>query len=110
MEWIKNALSPTGGLRSGRLAELGLGGAASMSGGETREDGRVSFGFSLMRGKRPNMEDFHHAEVICRDEPHRIHASWMYGMGLTITVFGTQFKRELKSGETIGLFGVFDGW
>lgn len=28
-----------------------------------REDGRVSFGFSLMRGKRPNMEDFHHAQV-----------------------------------------------
>jgi hypothetical protein len=28
-----------------------------------RPDGKVSFGYSLMRGKRSNMEDFHHAQV-----------------------------------------------
>lgn len=46
-----------------------------------RPDGRVSFGFSLMRGKRPGMEDFHHAE----------------------------FKADSRTGEIVGLFGVFDG-
>lgn len=51
------------------------------SGGDTRPDGKVSYGFSLLRGKRSNMEDFHHA----------------------------QFKTEPKSGEVVGLFGVFDG-
>ncbi|WIA09237.1 hypothetical protein OEZ85_008645 [Tetradesmus obliquus] len=51
------------------------------SGGETRPDGKVSYGYSLMRGKRSNMEDFHHA----------------------------QFKTEPVSGESVGLFGVFDG-
>ncbi|GAX76075.1 hypothetical protein CEUSTIGMA_g3518.t1 [Chlamydomonas eustigma] len=34
-----------------------------------------------MKGKRPNMEDFHHAE----------------------------FKRDSRSGEVVGFFGVFDG-
>jgi len=28
-----------------------------------RPDGKVAFGFSLFRGKRSNMEDFHHAQV-----------------------------------------------
>lgn len=28
-----------------------------------RPDGRVSYGFSLMRGKRASMEDFYHAQV-----------------------------------------------
>lgn len=49
-------------------------------GGDTRADGRVSFGYSLMRGKRASMEDFYHA----------------------------QFKRD-DSGNPVGLFGVFDG-
>ncbi len=35
----------------------------AITGGETREDGLVSFGYSLLKGKRPNMEDYHHAEV-----------------------------------------------
>lgn len=51
------------------------------SGGDTRADGRVSYGFSLLRGKRSNMEDFHHA----------------------------QFKTEPTTGQVVGLFGVFDG-
>eukprot|EP00775_Hariotina_reticulata_P010325 gene10325-10482_t len=50
-------------------------------GGDTRPDGKVSYGYSLLRGKRSNMEDFHHA----------------------------QFKTEPKSGHVVGLFGVFDG-
>lgn len=28
-----------------------------------RPDGKVAYGFSLFRGKRSNMEDFHHAQV-----------------------------------------------
>lgn len=55
--------------------------AGFVSGGESREDGKVMYGYALLRGKRSNMEDFHHA----------------------------QFKRDAKSGEVVGLFGVFDG-
>lgn len=51
------------------------------SGGAVRPDGKVAYGYSLFRGNRSNMEDFHHA----------------------------QFKTEPKSGEVVGLFGVFDG-
>lgn len=51
------------------------------TGGAVRPDGKVAFGYSLFRGKRSNMEDFHQA----------------------------QFKTEPKSGEVVGLFGVFDG-
>jgi hypothetical protein len=103
MEFIRNVLSPSG-LRSGRLTELGLGhgGAASLSGGETREDGHVSFGFSLMRGKRPNMEDFHHAEVI----RHRKMTSMPF---LRQVSFVMQFRKHESSGECVGVFGVFDG-
>lgn len=50
------------------------------AGGATRGDGRVSFGFSLLRGKRTTMEDFYDA----------------------------QFKRH-QNGEEVGFFGVFDG-
>lgn len=28
-----------------------------------RPDGKVSYGYALLRGKRSNMEDFHHAQV-----------------------------------------------
>jgi len=55
--------------------------SSSASGGEAREDGKVAFGFSLMRGKRGTMEDVHFA----------------------------QFRRDAKSGESIGCFGVYDG-
>lgn len=55
--------------------------SVSQVGGDIRDDGKVSFGYSLMRGKRSNMEDCHYA----------------------------QFRREPKSGEVLGLFGVFDG-
>eukprot|EP00878_Enallax_costatus_P013420 GHUV01014034.1.p1 GENE.GHUV01014034.1~~GHUV01014034.1.p1 ORF type:complete len:277 (+),score=54.61 GHUV01014034.1:429-1259(+) len=46
-----------------------------------RPDGKVSYGFSLLRGKRSTMEDFHHAK----------------------------FTIDPKSGQIVGLFGVFDG-
>lgn len=65
-------------LRECRTAASGV---APLTGGETRPDGKVSYGFSLLRGKRSNMEDFHHA----------------------------QFKMEPTSGNVVGLFGIFDG-
>lgn len=35
-----------------------------------RADGKVTFGYSLMRGKRQSMEDFHYAQVRSHaDEP-----------------------------------------
>ncbi|KAK9831289.1 hypothetical protein WJX74_010677 [Apatococcus lobatus] len=55
--------------------------SGSASGSDVRPDGRVSYGFSLMRGKRASMEDFYHA----------------------------QFVKDPKSNEVVGLFGVFDG-
>ncbi|KAL3137661.1 hypothetical protein ABBQ38_004936 [Trebouxia sp. C0009 RCD-2024] len=51
------------------------------SGGDSRPDGKVSFGYSLMRGKRQSMEDFYYA----------------------------QFKKDPKTGQMVGCFGVFDG-
>ena len=100
MEFIRSVLSP--GLRPGRLAELGLGaGSTSLSGGETREDGQVSFGFSLMRGKRPNMEDFHHAEVTV--------VTVLHGETYLIGYFFMQFRKDKSTGESVGFFGVFDG-
>lgn len=48
-------------------------------GGDSREDGQVSYGFSLLRGKRATMEDFQYS----------------------------QFERW--NDEVVGLFGVFDG-
>jgi len=33
-----------------------------------RKDNKVSFGYSVMRGKRAGMEDFFYAEVICRED------------------------------------------
>ncbi|GAX74792.1 hypothetical protein CEUSTIGMA_g2239.t1 [Chlamydomonas eustigma] len=77
MQWISSAWSPKNIISNA----LGLKGSSDMSGGETREDGLVSFGYSLMKGKRPNMEDFYHAE----------------------------FKKDSRCGEVIGFFGVFDG-
>mmetsp|Transcript_14569 Transcript_14569/g.25418 ORF Transcript_14569/g.25418 Transcript_14569/m.25418 type:complete len:297 (-) Transcript_14569:908-1798(-) len=62
-------------------AVLGLGDEAFAQGSEHREDGRASCGFSLMRGKRASMEDTHVA----------------------------QFKKDAKTGENLGLFGIFDG-
>ena len=41
----------------------------------------MSFGYSLQRGRRANMEDFHHC----------------------------QFKRDPRTNEVVGLFGIFDG-
>jgi protein phosphatase 1L len=55
--------------------------AGNQAGGESRQDGKVIFGYSLMRGKRASMEDFYHA----------------------------QFKRDPTTGEPVGCFGVFDG-
>jgi len=51
------------------------------SGGRVREDGKVEYGFALMRGKRGAMEDYHHAS----------------------------FMRMGPSGEQVGCLGVFDG-
>lgn len=36
-----------------------------------RPDGKVAYGYSLFRGNRSNMEDFHHAQV----QPNRRHAT-----------------------------------
>ncbi|KAK9829329.1 hypothetical protein WJX72_005218 [[Myrmecia] bisecta] len=54
--------------------------SGAASGGATRSDAKVCFGFSAMRGKRASMEDYYHA----------------------------QFRKDGKYGE-VGLFGVFDG-
>lgn len=76
MNFISSMLSSS---RDGTA--FGAANSGSLSGGENREDGKVSYGYSLLRGKRSNMEDFHHS----------------------------QFKRDPRTGEMIGLFGVFDG-
>lgn len=55
--------------------------SGSSSGGDVRHDGKVSYGYSLMRGKRASMEDYFHA----------------------------QFKKLPSNGLTVGCFGVFDG-
>jgi hypothetical protein len=60
MQWFTSVLSSS---KDGHLAALLGGSSANVSGGETRDDGIVACGFSLMRGKRPHMEDYHHAEV-----------------------------------------------
>mmetsp|Transcript_561 Transcript_561/g.1674 ORF Transcript_561/g.1674 Transcript_561/m.1674 type:complete len:329 (+) Transcript_561:344-1330(+) len=51
------------------------------SGRETRDDGKVSFGYSTLRGKRASMEDFLQAK----------------------------FSKHPTNGTTVGFFGVFDG-
>ncbi|KAA6422946.1 MAG: phosphatase 2C [Trebouxia sp. A1-2] len=55
--------------------------SGTQSGGDSRPDGKVSFGYSLMRGKRQSMEDFYHA----------------------------QFRKDPRTGEIVGCFGIFDG-
>lgn len=55
---------------------------AIVTGGETRSDGRASFGYALLRGKRPHQEDFASAQF------HHLPGD---------------------AGEQVGLFGVFDG-
>lgn len=35
----------------------------TIAGSHCRPDGKVAYGYSLFRGKRSNMEDFHHAQV-----------------------------------------------
>mmetsp|Transcript_44308 Transcript_44308/g.141015 ORF Transcript_44308/g.141015 Transcript_44308/m.141015 type:complete len:154 (-) Transcript_44308:535-996(-) len=51
------------------------------TGSGAREDGKVRFGYALMRGKRSSMEDFHTAS----------------------------FKPHPVDGAPVGFFGVFDG-
>ncbi|PNW75498.1 hypothetical protein CHLRE_12g529150v5 [Chlamydomonas reinhardtii] len=63
------------------MTAFALGAATSLSGGEVREDGKVAYGFSLLRGKRGSMEDFHCA----------------------------QYKKDPRTGQIVGLFGIFDG-
>ena len=97
-----------------------------------RPDGKVAYGFSLFRGKRSNMEDFHHAQVsrfsnACM--PSLFQAIFVCSRLTNVVVLGPrgskllqlavypvtcwrlllQFKTEPKSGEVVGLFGVFDG-
>ncbi|KAK9805433.1 hypothetical protein WJX73_006037 [Symbiochloris irregularis] len=55
--------------------------SGNVAGGDHRPDRKVSFGYSLMRGKRASMEDFYKAE----------------------------FKASPYYPDTVGLFGVFDG-
>lgn len=79
-----------------------------------RPDGKVSYGYSLMRGKRSNMEDFHHAQVrVCCATAlllllfgvsHCTKAHWLSDVSACL-----QFRTEPVSGESVGLFGVFDG-
>ncbi|CAL8468810.1 g8351 [Coccomyxa elongata] len=52
-----------------------------LTGGDVRKDNKVSYGYSVMRGKRAGMEDFFFAE----------------------------FKNHPGRSSTVGLFGVFDG-
>lgn len=77
MNYITSVLNPS----RDQVAVLGLGNAASISGGDVRPDGRASFGFSLSRGRRANMEDFHAA----------------------------MFTKSPRTSDVIGCFGVFDG-
>ncbi|KIZ03972.1 hypothetical protein MNEG_3991 [Monoraphidium neglectum] len=56
---------------------------AIVSGGDTRADGKVSCGFALLRGKRPQQEDYAFTQ-------------WSQIPGA-------------PAGEQVGLFGVFDG-
>lgn len=58
MQWISSVLSPS---KEGSFAAFGLGTSTTLSGGERGD--AVSYGFSLMRGKRAGMEDYHSAEV-----------------------------------------------
>lgn len=51
------------------------------TGGDTRPDKTISYGYSLLRGKRSTMEDFHYA----------------------------QFETCPGISESVGMFGVFDG-
>lgn len=55
--------------------------SGNTSGTGTRADGKVSFGYSLMRGKRASMEDFSTA----------------------------QFRKSPIYNDYVGMFGVFDG-
>ncbi len=55
-----------------------------------RECGRVSFGYSLMRGKRQNMEDFHHAQVPSGSGPATAHTGRAQGRVLRPQRAGTQ--------------------
>lgn len=62
-------------------AVLGLGSSIAVSGTESHPtDTRITYGFALNRGRRPGMEDFHHAS----------------------------FQKD-RHGEMIGMFGIFDG-
>jgi hypothetical protein len=47
-----------------------------------RPDGKVAFGYSLFRGKRSNMEDFHQAQVTVLAH-YRVAATcqWLPGLG-----------------------------
>ncbi|PNH12797.1 putative protein phosphatase 2C 59 [Tetrabaena socialis] len=79
MEYVSTILSPQ--KEEGAVGPFGLGNAASLSGGETRVDGKASYGFSLLRGKRNAMEDFHHSA----------------------------YRKDPRTGAMVGLFGIFDG-
>ncbi|GLC37793.1 putative protein phosphatase 2C 59 [Pleodorina starrii] len=78
MDFVSSVLSPS---MDATATALALGNATSLSGGSARDDGRGSYGFSLLRGKRPAMEDFHVAT----------------------------YKKDPRSGQWYGLFGIFDG-
>lgn len=99
-----------------------------------REDGRIIGGYHLLRGKRPNMEDFHHCQARhggapCAAHAHarapvKMHAS-KHGRAplllllprsmptrshaCTHTHTMPQFKRDARCGQQVGLFGIFDG-
>ncbi|GBF90916.1 phosphatase 2C catalytic subunit [Raphidocelis subcapitata] len=74
----------TGMLARGTAAAPSQAGDALVTGGEARSDGRASFGFALMRGKRAQQED-------------AAAAQW------------SRMPGAAPGSEQIGLFGVFDG-
>ena len=83
-----------------------------------REDGRVSFGYSTLRGKRASMEDFLQAKVDCASlriclcpwclafGGHELSEAWCMTSGDDSCV---QFSQHPTNGSTVGFFGVFDG-
>ncbi|KAI8477391.1 MAG: phosphatase 2C-like domain-containing protein [Monoraphidium minutum] len=71
------------------------------SGGEARSDGGASFGFALLRGKRPHQEDFATAQARGGGA-----LAWLGGRA---RFAAWQHVPGGAAGEQVGLFGVFDG-
>lgn len=85
----------------------------------SREDGKVSFGYSTLRGKRASMEDFLQAKVTRRLQCQSGSFSCFCGTrtqtcayvhtGFNFQNLWLQFSQHPTNGSTVGFFGVFDG-